>query len=169
LQMLEVAYLIVLARIHERAKFGTYVQALPPVYEKFGGRYLCLSPQATVSVPEGAVVPAPQALVVSVWASMARLQQFWFSEDYRQVAALRAGTGEFHVGALTGRSDIAISGAQICISLATEPPTAATILASETLTPLEGVMAKTGCLSLVEKLPEALPRSGIWLFAPRLA
>jgi uncharacterized protein (DUF1330 family) len=166
--MLEVAYLIVLARIHERAKFGAYVQALPPVYEKFGGRYLCLSPQATVSVPEGALMPAPQAMVVSVWASMARLQEFWFSDDYRQVAALRTGTGEFHVGALSGRSDVMVAGTQICISLVTEPPTTASVLASGTLSVLEGVMAKIGDLSLMQNLPEALPRSGIWLFAPRL-
>jgi uncharacterized protein (DUF1330 family) len=166
--MHEVAYLIVLARIHERAKFGAYVQALPPVYEKFGGRYVCLSPQATVLVPEGAPLPAPQALVVSVWSSIARLQEFWFSEDYRQVAALRAGTGEFHVSALAGRSDTAIPAPLICISLATEPPTAANILASSRLTGLEGVMAKTGHLSLVQNIPDALPQSGIWLFAPRL-
>jgi hypothetical protein len=129
---------------------------------------LCLSPQATVAVPEAAPVPAPQAMVVSVWASMARLREFWFSDNYRQVAALRAGTGEFHVGALAGRSDIAISGAQICISLADTAPIEADILASGALLQLEGAMPSAGELSCLQSLPKALPGSGTWLFAPRL-
>jgi uncharacterized protein (DUF1330 family) len=101
--MVEPGYLIVLARVFDRSAFAAYVRALPPVYQQFGGRYLALAAPADQYVPNDEVLPAPQSLVVSVWPSFARLQEFWWSTLYQEVAKLRANTGEFHVGALAGK------------------------------------------------------------------
>jgi uncharacterized protein (DUF1330 family) len=100
--MSDVGFIIVLARIHDRAQFAHYVRALPPVYQQFEGQYICLSPIAVEVVGEHAVLGAPQALVISRFASVARVQEFWWSKAYQEVAKLRAGTGEFSVATISG-------------------------------------------------------------------
>lgn len=86
-------YLLVLARITDRDRFGAYIQALPPVYAEYGGRYLAVAPAVTVE--HFGLSEPPQSTVVSHWPSLGRLVEFWHSKPYRQVASLRAGTGEF--------------------------------------------------------------------------
>jgi uncharacterized protein (DUF1330 family) len=86
-------YLLVLARIADRDKFGSYIQALPPVYAEYGGSYLAVAPAVTVE--RFGLSEQPQSAVVSRWPSLGRLVEFWHSKPYRHVAALRAGTGEF--------------------------------------------------------------------------
>ena len=95
--------LLVLARIKDRAKFSQYVAQLPAVYQQFGGRYLALAPAQIVHL-SGSVSAdfEPVSVVVSVWPSLARVKQFWKSDEYQSVATLRAGTGDFMVAALAG-------------------------------------------------------------------
>ncbi len=86
-------YLVVLARIHDRDRFAAYIQALPPVYAQFGGRYLAVAP--ALAVERYGLSEMPQSTVVSRWPSFTRLMEFWHSGEYRSVAQLRTGTGEF--------------------------------------------------------------------------
>jgi uncharacterized protein (DUF1330 family) len=93
--------LLVLGRIHDRARFAAYVQALPAIYAAFGGRYVALAPASEVAVlGTQSDRFAAASVVISVWNSIASLQSFWHSDAYRQAAALRAGTGEFLVAAI---------------------------------------------------------------------
>jgi uncharacterized protein (DUF1330 family) len=108
-------YLVVLAKINDRARFGAYIQALPPVYAQFGGRYLSVAPAARVE-QFGSVEDAG-SVVISVWRSLDTVQRFWHSPEYRAVAALRAGTGEFVVRALAGRAPPETLGAEEAILL----------------------------------------------------
>jgi uncharacterized protein (DUF1330 family) len=174
----ELGYLLVRARIHDRPKFGAYVRALPSVYQQYGGRYLCLSPQATLLLPSGTTPSAPTALVISVWASLARLQEFWFSTEYQTVAALRAGTGEFQVGALVGRSvgrsDAHMGGDQIALCVDDDSqdldlPPAAIVLAQGQMLNLEGEGAGLAAVVCSSSLPTQRPRSGAWYFGARLS
>ncbi len=93
--------LLVLARIRDRQQFGAYVQALPPVYQQFGGKYLALAPAPAVKISGLASADfAPVSVVTSIWPSLERIKQFWNSEEYQTVAKLRSGTGDFMVAAL---------------------------------------------------------------------
>jgi uncharacterized protein (DUF1330 family) len=95
-------YLIVLVRISDPERFRNYVRALPAVFQKFGGRYLSVCPASQVAA-FGA--PAPDmSVMISVWPSLERIQQFWTSIDYQTVRELRSGTGEFHVMAIDGET-----------------------------------------------------------------
>jgi uncharacterized protein (DUF1330 family) len=94
------AYLIVQATITDRARFGGYVGALPPVYAKYGGEYLAVAPAATVLRTGGQKSPT-QSIVISKWPNMAALREFWNSGEYAEVKRLREGTGEFLVLAMT--------------------------------------------------------------------
>lgn len=93
-------YLVVLARVQDRPRFGAYVGALPPVYQQYGGRYLAVAPAATVE--QFGAVEAAQSVVVSAWPSLDGLLRFWSSAEYREVVKLRDGTGEFIVAGLGG-------------------------------------------------------------------
>lgn len=103
------AYLLVQASVSDRAKFGGYIGALPPVYAKFGGAYLAVAPAVTV---ERLASPgATQSIVISRWPSLARVQEFWNSPEYREVKKLRDGTGAFSVVAFAASGpDLEFSG-----------------------------------------------------------
>jgi uncharacterized protein (DUF1330 family) len=98
----EFGYIVVLARIAEREQFGHYVKALPPIYQKFGGQYLCLAPHAREVLPSNEQPSLPQALVISRFSSVTQAKAFWWSSEYQNAAKLRAGTGEFLVACLNG-------------------------------------------------------------------
>jgi len=97
------AYLLVQASVTDRARFGGYIGALPPVYAKFGGAYVAVAPAPTV---ERLARPgATQSIVISRWPSLARVKEFWNSSDYAQVKTLREGTGSFTVVAFEAQPD----------------------------------------------------------------
>jgi len=163
--------LVVFGRIEDRAKFGQYVAQLPDVYQHFGGRYLALAPAPLVQLGGAASADfAPVSVVVSVWPSLARIQQFWKSDEYQNVAALRAGTGEFMVAALEGSSEpffadqLAMVQTELALLLdpfeQTGELAADNCIASGAIQALEGVFpAKTlwlGWLVNAPKTPAAL-------------
>lgn len=102
-------YLIVLVRITDPERFRNYVRALPPVFQKFGGRYLAVCPASQV-MAFGAQAP-DVSVMISVWPSLERIHQFWTSIDYQTVRELRSGTGEFHVMAIDGETAEGAAGA----------------------------------------------------------
>jgi uncharacterized protein (DUF1330 family) len=56
------AYIVATVRVHDRAKFGAYLQAVAGIAESFGGEYLLRGKVAEVL--EGAVDPAEMVVVL---------------------------------------------------------------------------------------------------------
>jgi uncharacterized protein (DUF1330 family) len=71
-----------------------YQQAVGPLVERFGGRYVLMG--AGTQVLEGPWSSGGGA-VISEWPDRATALRFWNSPEYAQVKPLRHGTGEFLV------------------------------------------------------------------------
>jgi uncharacterized protein (DUF1330 family) len=79
------AYMIVIARIHDRERFMTdYAVHAAAMIERFGGRYLARGP----AVPLENVEPGA-AVVVSEWPDAAAIHAFWDSAEYADLKAKR--------------------------------------------------------------------------------
>jgi uncharacterized protein (DUF1330 family) len=151
-----IGYLIVVAEITDRNRFADYVQALPPVYQHFGGEYLAI---AGPSQARRLGAAAEKSIVISAWSSLDQIKQFWHSEAYQQVAKKRAGTGQFQVCAIAGSVDARqFPGQPICLSFTdrgvTDPnqnlPVFGSTLASGIPEILEGdAISKQVCLRLI--------------------
>ena len=81
------AYMIVIARIHDRERFlSGYALEAGRLVEKFGGRYLLRAPHGQVLEGE---LDEDSSIVVSEWPDMDSARRFWESDEYRAVAELR--------------------------------------------------------------------------------
>src|SRR5262245_34541876 len=90
------AYLFIKTRITDPSRYQEYVEAVRPLAAQFGSRYLVRS--YPVEVLEG---DASQwgnfCLLVSEFPSAAVAREFWRSQDYAEIRALRRGAGDVHV------------------------------------------------------------------------
>lgn len=90
------AYMIVLGTVHDREAFMSgYAAELPPIYEKYGGRYLALG--GGPNVVEGDV--SYQSYVISAWPDVETAQAFWNSPEYDVLRRARIDNawGEFDI------------------------------------------------------------------------
>ena len=88
-------YMIVFGAFSDFPRFmAGYQQAVGPLVERFGGRYVFMGQQAQVL--EGAW-PDGGGAVISEWPDRAAALRFWQSPEYAAVKPLRAGTGQFQV------------------------------------------------------------------------
>jgi uncharacterized protein (DUF1330 family) len=89
------AYMIVRAVIHDRDGFvnGYGVEAAKLV-EKFGGKYLVRAPGAIAL--EG-IESENNSVVISEWHSKEQAQNFWNSDEYKEVKKLREGMADCYV------------------------------------------------------------------------
>lgn len=94
------AYLLVQGIVTDPDGFKAYNAALPPIYEKFGGRHVSLTPATKVEVIEGAT--EGRSIVISRFPSKEAALAFWHSPEYTAAKALRAGKGTFFVTVLEG-------------------------------------------------------------------
>ena len=82
------AYFIVDLDIHDRAGFQAYADAVRPVLEKFGARYLVAGPAGeAIEVLEGDWIP--KKVTVIEFPTMERAKDFYQSPDFRQLVGLR--------------------------------------------------------------------------------
>ena len=94
------AYMIVQIRFRtDPSAFAAYRDAVGPLSEKFGGRYL-VAGHAPIEVLEGS--HDGRSLVVFEFPSMEQLHTFWNSPDYAEVKKLRAGVADLDVWAAPG-------------------------------------------------------------------
>jgi uncharacterized protein (DUF1330 family) len=94
------AYLLVQGTVTDPEGFKAYNAALPPIYRKFGGHYLTVTPAAKVEVAEGAA--ENRSIVIAKFPSKAAAWGFWKSAEYAAAKRLRAGKGTFFVTVLDG-------------------------------------------------------------------
>jgi uncharacterized protein (DUF1330 family) len=90
------AYLFIKTRVTDPDRYQEYVKAVRPFAEKYGSRYLVRS--CPVEVLEGD--PSEWGnffLLVSEFPSAEMAREFWRSQDYAAIRALRAEAGEVHV------------------------------------------------------------------------
>jgi len=89
------AYLIIAARVHDRAAFiDGYGRKAAELTERFGGRYVLRAPGAELlegDFGDGASV------VISVWPDKASARAFWTSPEYQEAKKLREGLADCQV------------------------------------------------------------------------
>lgn len=89
------AYMIIVARIHDRERFvAGYGPAAAELVTRFGGRYVMRAPGAVAlegMAGEGASV------VISEWPDRAAALAFWNSPEYAEVKRLREGLADVEV------------------------------------------------------------------------
>jgi uncharacterized protein (DUF1330 family) len=93
-------YLVVQGVVTDREGFKAYAAALPPIYAKYGGSYLAMTPAPLVEVAEG--TPENRSVVVAKFPSKAAAWAFWNSPEYAAAKKLREGKGTFYVMVLEG-------------------------------------------------------------------
>jgi uncharacterized protein (DUF1330 family) len=82
------AYFIVEIDIADPAGFEDYRKRVPATIERYGGRYLVRG--GTLETIEGAWTP--KRVAVLEFPSVAQAKQWYHSEDYRELKALRQRT-----------------------------------------------------------------------------
>jgi uncharacterized protein (DUF1330 family) len=93
-------FLLVQGGFTDPVKAAAYNAALPPVYAKFSGYYLALA-RADSIVPLAGDWE-PKSMVVGIFPSVANVEGFWHSDDYKAAKKLRQGGGHFLVAAFSG-------------------------------------------------------------------
>lgn len=94
------AYLLVQGVVTDPEGFKAYNAALPPIYAKYGGAHISLTPAVKVQVIEGDA--ENRSIVISKFPSKEAALAFWHSPEYTAAKALRAGKGSFFVTLLDG-------------------------------------------------------------------
>jgi uncharacterized protein (DUF1330 family) len=94
------AYLLVQGTITDLEGFKAYNAALPPIYKKFGGHYLTVTPAAKVEIAEGE--PRNESILIAKFPSKEAAWGFWKSAEYTAAKKLREGKGRFFVTVLDG-------------------------------------------------------------------
>lgn len=94
------AYLLVQGQVTDVEGFRAYNAALPPIYAKFGGHYLTVTPAARVEVAEGE--PRNESILIARFPSKEAAWGFWKSAEYEAAKKLREGKGRFYVTVLEG-------------------------------------------------------------------
>ena len=87
------AFMFIQANITDPEQFMEYAKRAPALIAKYGGRYRCM--RGAVEQLEGK--PDNRKIVVSEWPSMEAAQEFWNSEEYRELKAVREGAAEVDV------------------------------------------------------------------------
>jgi uncharacterized protein (DUF1330 family) len=94
------AYLLVQGKVTDIEGFKAYNAALPPIYKKYGGHYITVSPAPKVEVAEGE--PRNESILMAKFPSKEAAWGFWNSAEYVAAKKLRDGKGVFYVTVLEG-------------------------------------------------------------------
>jgi uncharacterized protein (DUF1330 family) len=94
------AYLLVQGKVTDIEGFKAYNAALPPIYKKYGGHYITVTPAPKVEVAEGE--PRNESILMAKFPSKEAAWGFWNSAEYVAAKKLRDGKGVFYVTVLEG-------------------------------------------------------------------
>ena len=84
--------------IHDPAKLESYKSRVVPVVQKFGGRYVVLG--GKVDLVEGAW--RPQFPVMIEFPTLQHARDWYASDEYRDLRALRLSAGKFNAVFIEG-------------------------------------------------------------------
>ena len=87
------AFMIIQADITHPEQFIEYAKRAPALIAQFGGRYRSM--RGECEQLEGP--PDERKIVVSEWPSMDAARKFWHSDEYRELAEVRAGAADIDV------------------------------------------------------------------------
>ena len=87
------ALMIIQADITNPEQFMEYAKRAPALIAEYGGRYRSM--RGEVEQLEGK--PDNRKIVVSEWPSMERAREFWHSDAYTELKAVREGAAEIDV------------------------------------------------------------------------
>jgi len=87
------ALMIIQANITNPEQFMEYAKRAPALIAEYGGRYRSM--RGEVEQLEGK--PDNRKIVVSEWPSMERAREFWHSDAYNELKAVREGAAEIDV------------------------------------------------------------------------
>ena len=93
-------YLVVQGVVTDKEGFKAYAAALPPIYARYGGHYLAMTPAPKVEVAEGEA--EGRSVVIAKFPSKQAAWAFWNSPEYAEAKKLREGKGKFYVMVLDG-------------------------------------------------------------------
>ena len=93
-------YLVVQGVVTDKEGFKAYAAALPPIYARYGGHYLAMTPAPKVEVAEGEA--EGRSVVIAKFPSKQAAWAFWNSPEYAAAKKLREGKGTFYVMVLDG-------------------------------------------------------------------
>ncbi len=94
-------FLFVTATVTDVQKLGAYGRALPPIYDQYGGTYVVSGGVGrNIESLEGDA--GFQSVIFARFGSLAEVEDFWWSDEYRAVVHLRDGAGQFDVVGLQG-------------------------------------------------------------------
>jgi len=79
------AYMIANVEISDKNKIGQYLKNTPKVVKKYGGRFLVRGGDSWIAEGEY----KPSRLVIVEFGSYQKAKDFWNSEDYAPLKALR--------------------------------------------------------------------------------
>jgi uncharacterized protein (DUF1330 family) len=89
------AYLVVFARINDRARFiEEYAKPAAALVAAMGGEYLVRSPKTAALEGDWG---AGWSSVISKWPDRAAIDRFWRSPDYERLKAARASLAECRI------------------------------------------------------------------------
>ena len=93
------AYMIVEAKeVFDREKYGEYIQKVPEIVARFGGKYLARGGEVTVVTGNW----QPARLIIIEFESMDRFQAWLNSPEYRAVAPLREQSAKVNAVVIEG-------------------------------------------------------------------
>ena len=82
-------YMIVeIKEVIDKKKYAGYIQKVPPIIEKFGGKYLVRGGQVSVASGDW----EPERITIVQFESMDKFNAWWNSPEYRAIAHLREGS-----------------------------------------------------------------------------
>ena len=88
------AYMVIQATVTNPNQFAEYVELIPVMIEKYGGRYR-VQGGGEVETLEGEW--GYQALVIVEYPSMDQARTMWHSDEYKELKKLREGAADITV------------------------------------------------------------------------
>ena len=92
------AYVVVEVDVHDKDRYETYKQMVPPSLAAYGGRFIVRGGE--VEILEGEW--SPKRLVVLEFPSAERAKAWWGSEEYAEAKALRQATARSRMIVVAG-------------------------------------------------------------------
>ena len=79
-------YMVMDSHVLDQEAYDQYLQLVPPIVARYGGRYLVSGGKIT---PLGNKEWQPERMIILEFPAMENIQQWLISPEYRQIAPLR--------------------------------------------------------------------------------